>query len=116
MGDVTYRHDFGGLRELAVGAEMHLMLIEKAIEAKAYAISISPDAPPYGEGYISSFEVDAGHTERVAGLKRAMAYLRNMSDHAVYVEYGNGHGTTGVPPYRDGFHVLGRTADWLEKS
>lgn len=104
-----YVHDRQGLKDLAVSAAMHLMLIEKAFAAKEYAISISPDAPPYGEGYIASFEVDGSHTERIAGVRRAVAYVRNTSDHAIYVEAGNGRGGKA-------HHVLARTASWLERS
>lgn len=108
--EVRYRHDYSGLRTLAVGAEMHQHLIDVAFEAKAFAVSISPDAPPYGEGYITAFEVDGVHTERHNGLRRAMAYLRNTSEHAVFVELGNGTGKAR------GHHVLSRTADWIENS
>lgn len=108
MGDVRYRPDRSGLREIAVGAEMHMHLIDVAFEAKAFAVSISPDAAPYGEGYIAEFEVDGSHTERSNGLRRAVAYLRNNSDHAVFVELGNGR--------TEGHHVLTRVADWIEGS
>ena len=110
MGDVTYKHDFSGLRELAVAPEMQAMLLDRAYAARDYAISISPDAPPYGAGYIDSFEVEGGHTERHAGLKRSVVYLWNRSDHAWFVERG-----TKVSQNL-GHHVLARTADWLERS
>lgn len=104
MADVEYKHDYSALRSIAKGAEMHIMLIDKAAEAKAFAISISPDAPPYGEGYIADFEIDGSHYETINGLSRATVYLRNQSDHATLVEY------------KDGYHVLSRTIDFLEHS
>lgn len=119
MADVEYKHDFRGVPQLAKSAEMHMMLIDKVIEAKAFAISISPDAPPYGEGYIASFEVDGTHYETFNGFKRAAAYLRNTSDHAWIVE--RGHQGSGVmadtpAPFGRGHHVLSRTIDFLEQS
>lgn len=102
-----FRYDNSGVRQLAVGAEMHVAIIDTLAEAKAFAISISPDARPYGAGYIDSFEIDGGNVERSHGMRRATGYLRNTSSHAVFVELGNGHGFTG-------HHVLARTADWIE--
>jgi hypothetical protein len=119
MSDVEYRHDYRGVPELAKSAEMHMMLIDRAIEGKAFAISISPDAPPYGEGYISSFEVDGANYETYNGFKRAVAYLRNTADYAWYVERGTDRSglTSGAPsPYGRGHHVLSRTIDFLERS
>lgn len=105
-----YRHDPSGLREIAVGAEMHVGLIDIVLdEGIPFAKSISPDAPPYGQGYIDSFEVDGGKVERVAGMRRATAHLVNTADHAIFVE--NGRGT-----YNMGNHVLSRTAAWLSRS
>lgn len=119
MADVQYRHDFRGVPQLAKSSEMHMMLIDKAIEAKEFAISISPDAPPYGEGYIASFEVDGANYETISGVKRAVAYLRNTSDHAWFVERGQrGAGVTASTPspFGRGHHVLSRTIDFLEQS
>lgn len=119
MDDARYQPDFRGVPQLAKGAEMHMMLIDKCFEAKAYAISISPDAKPIGEGYIASFEVDGGHYQTIARIKRATCYLRNTSDHAWIVERGDGKSgpTPSTPsPFRGGHHVLSRTIDWLERS
>lgn len=105
-----YRHDPSGVRQLAVGAEMHVALIDIALDdAIPFAKSISPDAPPYGQGYIASFEIDGGKVERVAGMRRATVHLINTSEHAIYVEKGRGN-------YNMGNHVLARTADWLSRS
>jgi hypothetical protein len=119
MADVQYRHDFRGVPQMAKSSEMHVMLIDKAIEAKEFAISISPDAPPYGEGYIASFEIDGAQYETFNGFKRAVAYLRNTSEHAWIVERGaEGSGVqAGTPsPFGRGHHVLSRTIDFLERS
>lgn len=120
MVDAEYKHDYRGVPQLAKSAEMHMMLIDQAIDAKAFAISISPDAPPYGEGYIASFEVDAAHYETINGVKRAVAYLRNTSEHAWYVERGTDRSSVtsaSTPsPFGRGHHVLGRTIDFLERS
>lgn len=105
-----YRHDRTCVPQLAVGAEMHLAMIDTAFEAKDFAISISPDAPPYGEGYIASFEVDGSHVERIAGMRRATAHLRNTSRHAVVVEVGNDQSQN------TGRYVLARTAAWVGRT
>lgn len=105
-----YRHDHSGLRQIAVGAEMHIGLIDIVLdEAIPYAKAISPDAPPYGQGYIDSFEVQGSKVERIAGMRRATVHLVNTADHAIYVERGRGN-------YNMGNHVLARTADWLSRS
>jgi hypothetical protein len=69
----------------------------------AYAISISPDAPPYGAGYIASFRVEPNLIVNEAGSRRAAARLVNTSDHATLVEYKNGD------------RILGRTVDMIER-
>lgn len=117
--DVRYQHDFRGVPQLAKGAEMHMMLIDACFDAKDYAISISPDAKPHGAGYIGSFEVDGGHYETVAGVKRATCYLRNNAEHAWIVERGtetSGPTPHTPAPFRSGHHVLARTVDWLERT
>lgn len=118
MSDVKYQHDYRGVPALAKSAEMHMMLIDRAIDAKAFAVSISPDAPPYGQGYIDSFEIDGANYETYNGFKRAVAYLRNTAKHAWIVERGTDR--TGVmpgtpSPYGRGHHVLSRTIDFLEQ-
>lgn len=119
MTDVEYKHDFRGVPQMAKSSEMHLMLIEKVIEGKEFAVSISPDAPPLGEGYIASFEIDGSQYETFNGFKRAVAYLRNTSEHAWIVERGT-EGSGPVPgtpsPFGRGHHVLSRTIDFLEQS
>lgn len=109
--DVTYKPDRRGTGQLMRTPEMHGAVQLACYEAIPFAQSISPDAAPYGEGYISSFEVDGGHLERIAGTRRATAYLVNTSDHATFVELGisGDHSATDT-----GHHVLARTADVIE--
>lgn len=102
MADVTYKPDHKGIARLLVSPEMHQLVTRAAEEGKRYAVSISPDAEPYGEGYIASFRVEGGKTEKVAGSNRAAAHLVNTSPHATAVEYANGS------------RVLGRTVDHIE--
>lgn len=120
MADVQYKHDYRAVPQLAKSAEMHMMLLDKTFAAKAFAVSISPDAPPLGEGYIASFEVDGSHYETVNGVRRAVVHLRNNSEHAWYVERGTdqstGMSSSAPSPFGRGHHVLARTIDFLEHS
>lgn len=100
---IDYKADHKGIAALLVAPAMMSMVAQYAEAGKEYAIGISPDAPPLGQGYISSFEVDAGHVVRTGGNRRAAALLRNNSGHAAAVEWTNGS------------RVLGRTVDYLEK-
>jgi len=83
-----YNLDHAAFRENLLNAPWMVQLMRRrALAGKAYAESVAPDAPPYGEGYIASFEVEAG---RDGGIHhdRAHARLRNTSDHAREVEWG----------------------------
>jgi hypothetical protein len=99
----SYHLDHAAFRELVLNApwmveEMH----SRAESAKAVAVSISPDAPVIGEGYIDSFEVESG-THGGVNHDRAYAVLKNTSDHARYVEFGTEHNAA--------HHVLTRAMD-----
>lgn len=84
----SYNLDRAGFREHLLNAPWMVEKMREHAEAgKAFAESISPDAPPLGEGYIASFEVEAG-TEGGIHHDRAYATLRNTSDHARYIEFG----------------------------
>lgn len=107
MADVTYKPDHRGTAKLMQTPEMHGATQLACYEAIPFAQSISPDAPPHGAGYIAAFEVDGGHLEKVAGTRRATAYLVNQSRHATVVEVGRGYDT--------GHHVLSRAADRIER-
>lgn len=115
-----YKHDWRGVPQLAKSAEMHMMLIDKAIEAKSFAVSISPDAKPIGEGYIANFEIDGAKYETVNKVRRAVVHLKNTSDYAWYVERGTDRSrgpTADTPsPFGRGHHILSRTVDFLEQS
>lgn len=107
MADVDYKPDHRGTGQLMRTPEMQGAMELVCLEAIPDAKAISPDAPPYGEGYIASFSVDGGHVEKIAGTRRATSYLVNDSDHATIVETGVG--------YQVGNHVLSRTMDALER-
>lgn len=97
-----YDPDHKGTGQILVSREFH-QLVDRAAEAgREYAVSISPDQEPYGEGYIASFEVETGLTDVVARSPRASAILRNTSEYAAVVEWQWDH------------HVLARTADFIE--
>lgn len=86
--DADYRLDPASFRHNLLNAEFMVEHMRKrAEEGHTYAKSVAPDAPPYGEGYIASFEVEAG---RDGGVHhdRAFGVLRNTSPHARYVEFG----------------------------
>lgn len=99
---VRYTPDNKGTGKLLVDPQMHRLIGRAAEAAKLFAISISPDQPPYGEGYIANFEVETGLETTLARSPRATAHLRNTSDYAAAVEWRWGH------------HVLGRTVDFIE--
>lgn len=105
MADNSYKPDHRGTGDLMRSPQMHGLVELVAHEALPIARGISPDAPPYGEGYVEKFEVSGGE-EKIAGTRRAVAYLANVSDHAVIVE-------VGIPGRQKGHHVLARTADMI---
>jgi hypothetical protein len=98
-----YKPDHKGIAQLLVAPSMMKVVALYAEAGMPYAVSISPDADPYGEGYVSSFEVEAGLTVKTGGNRRAAARLVNTTDHAAHVEWTNGD------------RVLGRTVDYIEK-
>ena len=114
MADVIYKPDHRGIGELLRGPDMHALVHRVAAEAIPFAVSISPDDPPYGVGYIAAFDVeDATEEVTIRGGPRAVARLVNRSDHAAAVEWGwsTAHHEFGNHP---GYHVLSRTADYIE--
>lgn len=110
MPDASYKPDYKGLGEILLSPRVHGLVDLAAIEAIPFAKGISPDAPPYGEGYIASFHADLGRVDNVTRRrgKRAVAYVYNDSDHAIIVE-------NGVPGVQEGHHVLARTVDHIER-
>lgn len=98
---VRYDPNHKEIGKFLVGAQMQKLVTKAANAGKAYAISISPDAPPLGEGYITSFEVESGLVKTIARNPRACARLWNRAGHAAAVEWEHGH------------RILGRTVDFL---
>ena len=110
MPDASYKPDYKGTAEILLSPRVHGLVDLAAIEAIPYAKAISPDAPPYGEGYIASFHADTGHVANVTRRRgqRAVAYVYNDDDAAIIVE-------VGVPGRQEGHHVLARTIDHIER-
>jgi len=100
---MTYQPDHRGLGELLVSPEMEKAMRSLAEKVMARAVSLAPDAAPYGEGYIASFEVDSG--VRPGTTPRAFGRVENTSGHAVFVEFGGPH----TPKHR----TLGKALDAL---
>jgi hypothetical protein len=96
-GKSTFKPNYKGIGQLMNSPAMVELVRQRAEAAMAYAESISPERT--GE-YKASFEVTAGAH---GGPKndRAEARLTNTSPHAVDVEW------------KDGYHVLNRTASAL---
>jgi len=74
----------------------------RAERGAEFARSIAPDAPPLGEGYIASFDVDSG-THGGIHKDRAYAILSNSDDAARFLEFGTER--------TDAQHVLGKALD-----
>ena len=111
MGDVRYEMDKRGTAELMRTPEMHGAMELIAIEAVPFARAISPDAPPYGAGYVEKFEVNSTTVNLGRRLgRRAAAELTNTADYATSVELGSFDN-----PRDTGHHVLARTADHIER-
>jgi len=99
----SYRLNPAAFRELVLNAEwMVAEMAARAERGKEFAMSVAPDAPPYGEGYIASFEVESGRDGGIHG-DRAYGRLSNGDDAARYVEFG----TPTIQPH----HVLTRALD-----
>lgn len=99
----TYRLDRAAFREHVLNAPwMVEHMRARAERAKEFAESIAPDAPPYGEGYIASFNVEAG-TNGGIHHDRAYATLSNDDDAASFVEFGTER--------QEAQHVLTRALD-----
>lgn len=102
----SYRLDPAAFRKLVLNAPWMVEEMRSRAEAgKAFAVSVAPDAPPYGEGYIASFEVESG-TGGGVHHDRAYAELRNTDDAARYIEFGTER--------THAHHVLTRAADVMQ--
>lgn len=96
-----YQQDYQGVGEMLRAPFMVAEMLRRAKLVEARAIALAPDAAPYGEGYIASFEVESGVRE--GKHPRAYATVRNTSPHARHVEFGNGN----TPKHR----TLGKALD-----
>ncbi len=106
--------DSAAVGRLLVSPAMFGLVDRVAHDAMGVAVALSPDAPPYGAGYISSFEVSLrADNVTVRPGRRAVARLENTSDYAAAVEWGwdTAHNQWGDHP---GYHVLARTKEWVE--
>lgn len=97
MARIRYKPDHAGVGELMRSAGVRDFLRDVAERAIPLARSISPVRT--GD-YVAHFRVETGEVS--ANGLRAAAFLINDSQHAVLVEW------------RDGFHVLARTADHIQ--
>lgn len=104
-GDVRYEPSDLGFKEMLNAPQIQAICLVQAARAQAHAESI---APRRTGNYAESFEV-VPVTVMYTGAQpgpRVGAELRNTSDHAAAVEWGN---STTKRPHR----VLGRVLDWL---
>lgn len=97
MGKVKYNPSYSGLAALMNGPEMQAVMRQIAEKGVPFARSISPVRT--GE-YAGSFSVQVRAHGGVHG-DRAEAKIINDSEHSTEVEW------------RDGYHVLNRTAEAL---
>lgn len=114
MSPRAFRLDKAGWRQIANSPQMRQALKAVANDAKVYAESISEEFRKSAEdSYADSFEVDADltvdFTETEFSGPRAAAQLKNTSDHAAAVEWGNEHSHRA-------HRVLGRTLDHMNES
>lgn len=99
-----FNASYKGIGEMLAAPWMVAEMERRAKQVKARAEQIAPDAPPYGEGYKYSFEVDSGVKESKKGTRRAFGRVRNTSPHAIYVEFQK---VKGGPAHRP----LGKALD-----
>ena len=109
-----YVPDHVGFAALMVSPEMQTLAKTKAAEAVIFARAISPDRPPLGVGYVSSFRIEGDQVRNLTKrpTMRACADLVNQARYATSVELG---WTTGIGRQHthDGYHVLGQTAAFI---
>lgn len=86
----SFRANKAGFDAMANGPEAYAVLRAKAEEAKAVAEGLAQDFRITGD-YADSFEVAEEPDTMENGETRASALLKNTSDHAAAVEWGNEH-------------------------
>lgn len=106
--------DYRALKRLmARSTELEGFIRRRLSEGAAYARSISPDAPPYGAGYIAGFGVEVHQFPDGVPI----GTLFNSSPIWAVIEKGSGQGTPrqqggSSPP----FHILARTLFELNRT
>ena len=103
---VGFKPDYEALGRFLAGEEMQADMKTRANKMKEFAQGIAPrdaDTDEEAEHYADKFEVKGGVTTDHGHKPRAYADLRNTSDHAEYVEFGNGK--------TRGHHVLLKSLD-----
>lgn len=101
-------------RLMARSTELEAHLVARLEAAKSFAVSISPDAPPIGAGYVSSFAVESAQFPDGVPLAR----LVNTDAKWAVVEYGSGTAGPVGPRRQGGYspaqHVFSQTLAWLQ--
>lgn len=96
-----YTPSYEGIGELLRAPFIVADMRRRGEKVLSRAEATAPDQPPYGEGYIASFEIESGVRERKT--RRAFCTVRNTSRHGMFVEFGG----QSTPKYR----ILGRALD-----
>ncbi|HEU5026589.1 MAG TPA: hypothetical protein VFV01_16860 [Spirillospora sp.] len=109
MGSWNPSHS--GIGELLCSDMVRRELRRRADRVKEVAEATSPEGPPRspedGPHYRDMWEVEDGVREEPS--RRAYARVRNSSDHAAAVEFGNGRGDS--PQTIQAHYVLTRAVD-----
>lgn len=92
-GPVRYEANVQGLGKVMRSRGMRTMLRQEALRGMQYAKVIAPKET--GE-YRNSFRVSSANQGEGRWKDRAVAYLHNDSDHALYVEYTDDYRTLGI--------------------
>lgn len=105
-----FRPDHRGIGQLMRSEEMRFTMNAIAHrEALPLARQLSPDATPFGAGYIDSWKVELKMIS-IGRSRRVAANLINTAPYAAAVEWGwsKAH---GQPADHPGYHVLQTVAD-----
>lgn len=84
MAAQPFRADYRGIGEMLKGEIGLKAVLPQAEKVKATAEATAPDYEPLGVGYKEEFSIETG----IKDGKRAVATVKNSSDHAIYVEFG----------------------------
>lgn len=83
-----FKASYKGIGELLVAPFIREEMARRGAKVLARAQATAPDAEPLGVGYRNDFELEVGTKESKRGTRRALARVRNKSDHALWVEMG----------------------------